>query len=64
MSLLCQIAMKKLFMKQSQKLRNTICQAVIAQLEERQTEGLKVPGSNPGRGILFYLIPCEFALSN
>ena len=38
--------------------------AAIAQLGERQTEDLKVPGSIPGRGILFYLIPCEFALSN
>ena len=56
--------MKTLFVKQSQKLRNTICQAVIAQLGERQTEDLKVPGSIPGRVILFYLIPCEFALSN
>ena len=64
MSLLKQIAMKTLFVKQSQELKNTICQAVIAQLGERQTEHLKVPGSIPGRGILFYLRPCEFALSN
>ena len=28
--------------------------AVIAQLGERQTEDLKVPGSIPGRGIEFY----------
>ena len=28
-------------------------QAVIAQLGERQTEDLKVPGSIPGRGIFF-----------
>ena len=28
-------------------------QAVIAQLGERQTEDLKVPGSIPGRGICF-----------
>ena len=27
--------------------------AVIAQLGERQTEDLKVPGSIPGRGIIF-----------
>ena len=56
--------MKRLFKMQSRKLRNTICQAVIAQLGERQTEDLKVPGSNPSRSILFYLLPCEFALSN
>ena len=30
--------------------------AVIAQLGERQTEDLKVPGSIPGRGIFFYII--------
>ena len=30
-------------------------QAVIAQLGERQTEDLKVPGSIPGRGIVFFL---------
>ena len=29
-------------------------QAVIAQLGERQTEDLKVPGSIPGRGSVFY----------
>ena len=29
-------------------------QAVIAQLGERQTEDLKVPGSIPGRGIVFF----------
>ena len=28
--------------------------AVIAQLGERQTEDLKVPGSIPGRGIFFF----------
>ena len=28
-------------------------QAAIAQLGERQTENLKVPGSIPGRGICF-----------
>jgi hypothetical protein len=28
--------------------------AVIAQLGERQTEDLKVPGSIPGRGIIFF----------
>ena len=28
-------------------------QAAIPQLGERQTEDLKVPGSNPGRGICF-----------
>ena len=44
-------------------ISNFIC-AVIAQLGERQTEDLKVPGSIPGRGILFYLRPCGFALSN
>jgi hypothetical protein len=27
--------------------------ALIAQLEERQTEDLKVPGSIPGQGIIF-----------
>ena len=37
---------------------------MIALLGERQTEDLRVPCSIPGRGILFYLIPCEFALSN
>ena len=30
--------------------------AVIAQLGERQTEDLKVPGSIPGRGIFFFPI--------
>ena len=30
-------------------------QAVIAQLGERQTEDLKVPGSIPGRGIVFFI---------
>ena len=30
-------------------------QAVIAQLGERQTEDLKVPGSIPGRGIFLFL---------
>ena len=30
-------------------------QAVIAQLGERQTEDLKVPGSIPGRGSFFWL---------
>ena len=29
-------------------------QAVIAQLGERQTEDLKVPGSIPGRGIFLF----------
>ena len=29
--------------------------AAIAQLGERQTEDLKVPGSIPGVGIFFYL---------
>ena len=28
--------------------------AVIAQLGERQTEDLKVPGSIPGRGMFFF----------
>ena len=28
--------------------------AVIAQLGERQTEDLKVPGSIPGRGMVFF----------
>ena len=56
--------MKRLFKKQSQKLRITIFQAVIAQLGERQTEDLKDPGSILGRDILFCLRPCEFALSN
>ena len=49
--------MKRLFKKQSQKLRIIIFQAVIAQLGERQTEDLKVPGSIPGVGILFLLQP-------
>ena len=31
-------------------------QAAIAQLGERQTEDLKVPGSIPGRGILQKII--------
>ena len=30
--------------------------AVIAQLGERQTEDLKVPGSIPGRGIFFLFL--------
>ena len=30
--------------------------AVIAQLGERQTEDLKVPGSIPGRGMFFYVL--------
>ena len=30
-------------------------QAVIAQLGERQTEDLKVPGSIPGRGNFFFI---------
>ena len=34
-------------------------QAVIAQLGERQTEDLKVPGSIPGRGIVFYFFKLE-----
>ena len=35
---------------------------MIAQLGERQTEDLKVPGSIPGRGIVFflYLFKIEF----
>ena len=37
-------------------------QAAIAQLGERQTEDLKVPGSIPGLGILFhvhlYVVSC------
>ena len=31
----------------------TYFQAAIAQLGERQTEDLKVPGSIPGRGIIY-----------
>ena len=30
------------------------CKAAIAQLGERQTEDLKVPGSIPGGGIFYY----------
>ena len=30
--------------------------AAIAQLGERQTEDLKVPGSIPGRGIYFFFL--------
>ena len=33
----------------------TICHAEIAQLGERQTEDLKVPGSIPGRGIWCFI---------
>ena len=33
------------------QFRSFFQQAVIAQLGERQTEDLKVPGSIPGRGI-------------
>ena len=62
--MLCQLGKKRLVVQQSKKLRITVFQAVIAELGERQTEDLKVPGSIPGRGILFYLIPCEFPLSN
>ena len=32
-----------------------VCIAEIAQLGERQTEDLKVPGSIPGFGIKFYI---------
>ena len=35
-------------------------QAVIAQLGERQTEDLKVPGSIPGRGIFLFSFFLEF----
>ena len=63
MGLLGRIGTKRLFKKQSQQLRIIIFQTVIAQLGERQTEDLKVPGSIPSRGIRFYLRPCEFALS-
>ena len=39
--------------------------AAIAQLGERQTEDLKVPGSIPGRGIfLFSNFFLEFTFSN
>ena len=34
------------------KFYQNFYQAVIAQLGERQTEDLKVPGSIPGRGII------------
>ena len=37
------------------KFVTTHIQAVIAQLGERQTEDLKVPGSIPGRGIIYIL---------
>ena len=36
-------------------LQIEVC-AAIAQLGERQTEDLKVPGSIPGRGNLLYVI--------
>ena len=35
-------------------------QAVIAQLGERQTEDLKVPGSIPGRGIFLFVNYYDF----
>ena len=38
------------------KIESSSCTAEIAQLGERQTEDLKVPGSIPGRGTIFYLI--------
>ena len=34
----------------------TVLQAAIAQLGERQTEDLKVPGSIPGRGTFFIFL--------
>ena len=40
-----------------------IQQAVIAQLGERQTEDLKVPGSIPGRGSFFNLHSFFFRIS-
>ena len=64
MKLIVQIGKKRLFVKQSKKLRNIICQAVIAQLAELNTGELKVPGSIPGRGVLFYLIHCGYVISN
>ena len=39
-------------------------QAAIAQLGERQTEDLEVPGSIPGRGICFNTEQCGFRKSN
>ena len=40
--------------KRTKTLRNSyFARAAIAQLGERQTEDLKVPGSIPGLGILF-----------
>ena len=39
--------------------------AVIAQLGERQTEDLKVPGSIPGRGsVLFFILYTGSFVSN
>ena len=38
------------------------CIAAIAQLGERQTENLKVPGSIPGLGIIFRL--CAYQQNN
>ena len=35
--------------------KHVITKAAVAQLGERQTEDLKVPGSIPGGGIYFYL---------
>ena len=37
------------------------CVAAIAQLGERQTEDLKVPGSIPGHGI-FAFAQCQFGI--
>ncbi len=39
------------------ELPNRPCNASIAQLEERKTEDLKVPGSIPGGGMFFASIP-------
>ena len=39
--------------RHSNEFAQNFHKAVIAQLGERQTEDLKVPGSIPGRGIFF-----------
>ena len=45
------VAMKR---SHGAKTKSSDCIAEIAQLGERQTEDLKVPGSIPGRGTPFF----------
>ena len=51
--------------RQSNEFAQDFHKAVIAQLGERQTEDLKVPGSIPGRGIFFFPIslPTGYSVS-